>query len=152
VRGAVQLADGAWLVSGGWIDAAGGGCSAPPVSRVRGDWAQHLGEMRGAAWPMEGGRPACAPIRHPMDTGFVANIPTYNIETLRFTSPPGGAGRDGDLGLRLGRPGLHPDAPRGAGDVLEIAARDSNGRDYTAPLSWEACMTVILAAAACWAG
>lgn len=80
VRGAVQIADGTWLVSGGWIDAAGGGCSAPPLSRVRGDWAQHLGEIRGEAWPAEkvGVARLRIVMRHPMDTGFVANIPTYN--------------------------------------------------------------------------
>ncbi|WP_235600958.1 quinoprotein dehydrogenase-associated SoxYZ-like carrier, partial [Sphingobium sp. 22B] len=79
VRGAVQLASGEWLVSGGWIDAAGGGCSTPPVSRVKGDWADHLGEIRGEAWPVAG--PVAASrlrlnFRHPMDTGLVDAIPT----------------------------------------------------------------------------
>ena len=48
VRVAALDAQGRWHVSGGWVDAAGGGCSAPPVSRARGDWADHLGELRGA--------------------------------------------------------------------------------------------------------
>ena len=65
-------------------------CSAPPVSRMKGDWAQHLGEMRGEAWPMaDGASRLRVTFRHPMDTGFVANIPTYHIEQMRVTGPDG---------------------------------------------------------------
>ncbi len=89
VRGAVQLADGSWLVSGGWIDAAGGGCSAPPASRVSGDWAQHLGEVRGGLWRTATGPRAQIAFRHPMDTGFVANIASYYIDQLTLTGADG---------------------------------------------------------------
>lgn len=89
VRGAVQLEDGSWLVGGGWIDAAGGGCSAPPISRVKGDWAQHLGEVRGRAWPQEGGAKVQMAFRHPMDTGLVDNISAYHIETVTLKGDGG---------------------------------------------------------------
>lgn len=134
VRGAVQLADGAWLVGGGWIDAAGGGCSAPPVSRVRGDWAQHLGETHGAAWPMEGGMARLRlTMRHPMDTGYVANIPTYNLESLRVTSASGAVLGEMDIWAAVAEDPAFTLMLRAApGDVLAIAGRDSNGRDYAA--------------------
>ena len=89
VRGAVLTADGVWHVAGGWVDAAGGGCSAPPVSRVRGDWADHLGELRGAAWPQGDATRVRIAIRHPMDTGLVENIPAYNIEEVTFAAEDG---------------------------------------------------------------
>lgn len=83
VRAAVLAADGRWHVSGHWVDAAGGGCSAPPVSRARGDWADHLGELRGAAFTSAEGTRLRFTVRHPMDTGLVENIPAYHIETVR---------------------------------------------------------------------
>jgi len=135
VRGAVQLADGSWLVSGGWIDAAGGGCSLPPVSRVKGDWAQHLGEVRGMAVWSEAGTRVRLAFRHPMDTGFDDNIPTYNLEALTLT------GADGD---KLGEMQIEAsvaedpditvivDAARGA--PVTMAGRDTNGIEYGARL------------------
>ncbi|MBB3859336.1 sulfur-oxidizing protein SoxY [Novosphingobium hassiacum] len=83
VRAAVLTSDGVWHLAGQWIDAAGGGCSAPPVSRVKGDWADHLGEARAAAWNQDGGQTRLRmTFRHPMDTGLVENIAAYNIERL----------------------------------------------------------------------
>lgn len=90
VRAAVQTQDGVWHVGGSWIDAAGGGCSAPPVSRVKGDWADHLGEVRGAQWPEKAGETRLRlAFRHPMDTGLVENIPAYNIERLTVRDASG---------------------------------------------------------------
>jgi len=137
VRGAVQLANGQWLVSGGWVDAAGGGCSAPPLSRVRGDWADHLGEMRGEAWPTgeTGTARLRVTIRHPMDTGFVANIPTYNIEELSVKSASGETMADMEIWASVAEDPAITIMPHAApGDALTVDARDSNGRDYIAHL------------------
>ena len=82
VRAAVLTRDGTWHVNGEWVDAAGGGCSAPPLSRVKGDWADHLGEMRGNAWAQGDQVRLRFGFRHPMDTGLVESIPAYNIDTL----------------------------------------------------------------------
>ena len=89
VRAAVLLEDGTWHVSGGWVDASGGGCSAPPVSRVKGDWAEHLGEMRGSGWREGSETRLRVSFRHPMDTGLVENIPAYNIESVSVTGANG---------------------------------------------------------------
>jgi len=136
VRGAVQLADGRWLVSGGWIDAAGGGCSAPPVSRVKGDWAQHLGEVRGRAWAETGGARVRLAFRHPMDTGFVANIPTYNLETVTLRGPGGADYGTVSLEASVGEdPALTLITPAKAGEALTMAGRDTNGIEYGAKLT-----------------
>lgn len=135
VRGAVQLADGSWHVWGGWIDAAGGGCSAPPVSRVKGDWAEHLGEIRGSAWPAEDGRSARLrmTIRHPMDTGYVENISAYHIEQLRLADAGGRELGEMTVFASVAEDPAFTLMPLvRAGEQISIAARDTNGRDYEA--------------------
>lgn len=90
VRAAVLTRDGTWHLGGSWIDAAGGGCSAPPVSRVKGDWSDHLGEARAAAWAEASGQARLRiTFRHPMDTGLVENIAAYNIERLTVRAANG---------------------------------------------------------------
>ncbi len=135
VRAAVLAADGKWHVGSAWVDAAGGGCSAPPVGRVKGDWAQHLGEIRGAAWRDGTATRLRFTVRHPMDTGLVENIAAYNLETMHVR------GADGVDLARMEIHGsvsedpaftllLHPikDGP------LAIALRDSDGREFTATI------------------
>lgn len=131
VRAAVLTADGVWHVSGGWVDAAGGGCSAPPVSRVKGDWADHLGEMRGAAWDEAGDVRLRVGFRHPMDTGLVENIPAYNIETLAVTDAGGATLAEMEI---WGSVSEDPSftlmvRPQTAGN-LNVAARDTNGLEF----------------------
>lgn len=136
VRGAVQLADGSWLVSGGWVDAAGGGCSAPPLSRVKGDWAQHLGEVRGLAVRDAGGTRIRLAFRHPMDTGFVANIPTYHLEQVALT---GTAGKKlGEMAVEASvaeDPEITVITGAAIGDTITLAARDTNGITYDGTLA-----------------
>jgi len=135
VRGAVQTADGTWHVSGGWIDAAGGGCSAPPISRVRGDWADHLGEMRGGAWQAGDAMRIRVSFRHPMDTGLVENIPAYNIETLKINDMSGkqlaamtiygSVAEDPAFTLEIA----------GAGRPVMVAARDTAGLEFSGKIA-----------------
>jgi len=136
VRGAVQLADGSWLVSGGWIDAAGGGCSLPPISRVKGDWAEHLGEVRGVARWGTGGMRIRLAFRHPMDTGLIDNIPAYNLEEVALT---GGEGRRfGDLRIEASvaeDPEFTMIVDASQNEEVVMAGRDTNGIDYTARLT-----------------
>lgn len=134
VRAAVQRAGGDWLVTGNWIDAAGGGCSAPPVSRVRGDWAEHLGEIRGAAWAGERGHARLRLLfRHPMDTGLVENIPAYHLETLTLRGENGQS--LGEMALQASvaeDPALTLLPCSAPGSSIRIDARDTNGRTYAA--------------------
>ena len=93
VRGAARTADGVWHVSGVMVDAAGGGCSAPPASYAQKDWADHVGEVQARLWPADtdGVARLRLRIRHPNDTGLVDGIPAYFIETLQVEAQtPGG--------------------------------------------------------------
>lgn len=138
VRGAVQLENGSWLVSGGWIDAAGGGCSAPPVSRVKGDWAQHIGEMRGEGLAEGRGSRLRMTVRHPMDTGLVENIATYYIETLSVKGADGRTLGDMDIWASVSEDPAFTILPVARlGETLTIDARDTNGREYSGRVTIE---------------
>jgi sulfur-oxidizing protein SoxY len=136
VRAAVLTADGVWHVAGGWVDAAGGGCSASPLSRVRGDWADRLGELRGAVWSTQDATRLRLSFRHPMDTGLAENIPVYNIEELTVRDAAGTAlarmrvhasvSEDPSFTLML--------APFITGD-LAVAARDTGGLEFAGTLA-----------------
>jgi sulfur-oxidizing protein SoxY len=135
VRGAVQLADGSWLLSGGWIDAAGGGCSAPPVSRVKGDWAQHLGEVRGRLWRGAGGARVRLAFRHPMDTGLVDNIPAYYIDDLTLRTASGRTLGEVRMQAAVAENPVLTLMPKlNAGDSVVFAGRDTNGIEYDGAL------------------
>lgn len=136
VRAAVLTGDGVWRVAGDWVDAAGGGCSAPPLSRVRGDWADHLGEMRGATWDNGQVTRLRVGFRHPMDTGLVENTPVYNIEQLTVSDAAGRA---------LARMTIHASvsedpsftlkfAPGQTGE-LAVRARDTGGLEFDGRLA-----------------
>lgn len=136
VRGAVQLEDGSWLVSGGWIDAAGGGCSAPPASRIKGDWAEHLGEVRGIAVHEADGTHVRLAFRHPMDTGFVANIATYNLDAVALS----GAGGKSYGTMRIEAsvaedPTITVIADAAAGETIALRGSDTNGIRYDGSLT-----------------
>lgn len=136
VRAAVLTADGVWHVAGDWVDAAGGGCSAPPLSRVRGDWADHLGELRGAVWHGADGARVRMSLRHPMDTGLVENIAAYNIEGITI------ADAQGTVLARMVVHGSVSEDPAftlmlapGTPGNLAVRARDTGGMEFSGTLA-----------------
>jgi len=136
VRAAVLTGDGTWHVAGRWIDAAGGGCSAPPVSRVKGDWAQHLGEIRGRQWTEAGGGRLRIAVRHPMDTGLVDNIAAYNLETMTVRDANGTAlGAMTIYGSVSEDPAFTVLLPPQPGGALAVHLADTNGRTFDASIA-----------------
>jgi sulfur-oxidizing protein SoxY len=136
VRAAVLTKDGTWHVSGAWIDAAGGGCSAPPVSRVKGDWSDHLGEMHGAAWRHSGTETRLrVTVRHPMDTGLVENIPAYNLERLTVTSAAGKPLADLHIFGAVSEDPAFTLIVDDATGPLSVAARDTSGLEFTGTIA-----------------
>lgn len=133
VRAAVQTRDGTWHVGGSWVDAAGGGCSAPPASRVRGDWAEHLGEVRGAAWTdidrdMVRLRMT---FRHPMDTGLVENVPPYNIERLTIRDDAGKLLGEMDIFGSVAEDPAFTVMIESHGGAVRFVARDTAGLEFS---------------------
>lgn len=71
-----------------------------------------------------------------MDTGFVANIATYNLENVKLT---GAAGADyGTVEMEASvaeDPVLTLITAASPGEALTVEGRDTNGIDYNAKLS-----------------
>lgn len=91
IRAAALTSDGVWHVGGTWVDAAGGGCTAPSYGRATGTWADTLGQVRYRRWqddddPVERLR---LQVMHPMDTGLADGIPAFYIDQLRLSDDAG---------------------------------------------------------------
>lgn len=73
---AAALAGGVWHVGGVYLDAVGGGCSAPAVARKQSDWYKTVGQTQGRLWrEKDDWARARFRIRHPMDTGLAKEEP-----------------------------------------------------------------------------
>ncbi|SOZ10025.1 quinoprotein dehydrogenase-associated SoxYZ-like carrier [Cupriavidus taiwanensis] len=84
VRVAARTRDGTWHVGSAWVDAGGGGCTVPGATRRDGSWSRTLNRVEARVFPGlgEGGARVRLRVMHPMDTGLVAGIPAFHIETL----------------------------------------------------------------------
>ena len=93
VRAAVLDSNGLWYVGGAWLDAAGGGCTAPSTGNASPYWEEHLGEIKSRSFSTV--QSVSDAIRfkfkiiHPMDTGLASNIPEFYIEQLQVRTEGG---------------------------------------------------------------
>ncbi len=90
VRAAARTKDGVWHVGGSWLDATGGGCTAPSMGRTLDNWVDTLGDVKSRLWS-RADRPDRLRFRimHPMDTGLAPGIPEFYIETLELKDKHG---------------------------------------------------------------
>lgn len=142
VRAAAQTVDGVWHVGSVFLDAAGGGCSAPAMARNDADWSDTVGHAQGRLYrEVDGSVRVRFRVRHPMDTGLARdNTPSYFIENLDFRSDAGEqlatlelrepVSEDPTLTVLL-RLSLEDKG-------LTILGRDNQGETYTSmiPASW----------------
>ncbi|NUB09244.1 quinoprotein dehydrogenase-associated SoxYZ-like carrier [Azospirillum sp. Vi22] len=147
LRAAARTPDGVWHIGGKLLDAAGGGCTAPPATYAAADWADHVGEVQGRAWAPSGqgaGEDKATRVRflvrHPMDTGLVAGIPAYFIEALTLRDADGRA----LARLQTAEPLSENPVftlevqPAAGGRSLTLDGRDNQGGEVKAaiPLPW----------------
>ncbi|MCB1520371.1 MAG: quinoprotein dehydrogenase-associated SoxYZ-like carrier [Hyphomicrobiaceae bacterium] len=142
VRAAALTADGVWHVGGVFLNAAGGGCSAPAMARQDEDWSQTVGHARGKLWrEVDGSTRVRFRVRHPMDTGLARdNTPSFFIEQLDMRSADGQSlaslelkepvSEDPTLTMMVRLPV--------ADNALTIDGRDNGGETYRSkiPASW----------------
>ncbi len=135
IRASVETQDGAWHIGSTYIDAAGGGCTAPAHAYASDDWEEHLGEVRGRLWAASGR--ARFIVDHPMDTGLAGDIPVFIIEDLALET---------DDGVKLARIELSEPvnedpaftlyfAPGTLPASLHVRGRDNNGNDIDGVIS-----------------
>ncbi len=81
VRAAVKTNDGSWYVGGRWLEAAGGGCTAPGTGTLIPDWQDKLLNVTSRVKMNDAyiGRLRFK-IKHPMDTGLADGIPEFYIK------------------------------------------------------------------------
>ena len=93
VRAAALTSDGVWHVGGVFLDAAGGGCSAPAMARQMADWSETVGQTQAKLWrELDGSARVRLRMRHPMDTGLATdNTPAFYVETLKLRAGNGEA-------------------------------------------------------------
>ena len=91
VRAAALDGNGVWHVGGVFLEAAGGGCSAPAMARKDADWSETLGQSHGKMYrDADGTTRARLRVRHPMDTGLAKdNTPAYYIERVEARAASG---------------------------------------------------------------
>ncbi len=142
VRAAALTGDGVWHVGGVFLDAAGGGCSAPAMARKMADWSETVGQTQAKLWrELDGSARVRLKVRHPMDTGLATdNTPAYFIETLKVRGSEGKAladiemfepvSEDPTLTLMLRLPASTIN--------VELEARDNNGGLFqsSVPAPW----------------
>tara|TARA_B100002049_G_scaffold235590_1_gene220319 strand:- start:789 stop:1577 length:789 start_codon:yes stop_codon:yes gene_type:complete len=135
IRAAMQTADGTWHVGGAWVDAQGGGCTAPSVGNSSAIWQSRLGEVSGRLWAAadagEPGQRLKLRVVHPMDTGLAAGIPAFYIRDITISDFEG---------RTLAR--LAPDEPVSENPVfaldldhdgpVTVEGRDNNGNTFSA--------------------
>jgi sulfur-oxidizing protein SoxY len=139
VRAAARTADGVWHVGGTWVDAAGGGCTAPGAGRNAGGWEKVLNDVNGRMWAEpDAGRRVRVRVMHPMDTGLAPGIPAFFIERLVLEDDAGTAY------LRLNtfepvaeNPIFTFDLPAGArpAGALVLSGADNNGNRIAARIT-----------------
>lgn len=138
VRAMVKTRDGQWHVGSTWVQAAGGGCTVPGATRADGSWSRTLNQVQTRFFSnvLAGSQRLRVRIMHPMDTGLVAGIPAFYVESLQLMD---------DAGRVWWRLALHepvsenplltfelPERPNG---ILRLAGRDNNGNPIGAEVS-----------------
>ena len=132
IRAAVRK-DGKWHVGARYLDASGGGCSAPPAVEARIDW-DNIGQMRAELW-----REAQDQLRirlritHPMDTGLHKE-PAFFIQEVHFADADGVPLADMEVHEPIAANPvftLQFAEPR-RGDHIAVMARDNSGGEYRA--------------------
>lgn len=133
IRAALLGQDGVWHVGSAWIDAAGGGCTAPSVVRAQPGWEDRLGQVHGASFARNDVQRLRLQISHPMDNGLVGGVPEFFLDHAELRTP------DGEV---LARFDLFPAVSENPTLTMEVRGHphtvlwlhDNNGNEFQAEL------------------
>lgn len=138
IRVGVRTSDGVWHVNGAYVNAAGGGCTAPALAHGTEDWYKTLGQTR-AITRRESSVLTRLSLRmqHPMDTGLAPGIPVFHMSKMLIKSADGTELAD----LELFEPvSENPTVTvktmiNNSIEELLVYARDTEGNEFEVPLS-----------------
>jgi len=140
----VKTADGVWHIGGAYVDAAGGGCTAPAMAHGVSNWMQTLGMTRAIGRRDSAGNARMTlKMKHPMDTGLASGIPVFYMSDLQVRDDAGELIADIKLYEPISEdPTLTLKPLLGtAASTLQISARDTEGNEYAFPLAMPAAVT-----------
>jgi len=130
----VQTGDGVWHIGGAYVDAAGGGCTAPAAAHGISNWMDSLGITRTIARRrvFDHAR-MTVKMKHPMDTGLADGIPAFYMNELNVTNAAGELVAEVDLFEPVSEDPtltLLPKMNSAASTTLHVNARDTEGNEY----------------------
>jgi len=130
----VQTEDGVWHMGGAYVDAAGGGCTAPAAAHGNKNWMDTLGITRTIARRrvFDHAR-MTVKMKHPMDTGLAAGIPAFYMSELSVTNDTGELVAEIDLFEPVSEDPtltLLPKMRTADASQLHVQARDTEGNEY----------------------
>lgn len=131
VRAAARTGDGVWHVGGTIVNTAGGGCTAPSAGSASIEWQKRLNEVSARTWN-EGPHSGRVRVRivHPMDTGLIAGIPAFHLESLELRNEEGKPLMRLDLAQPVSENPvftLQRSGAAGAAGTIRLLGRDNNG-------------------------
>ena len=138
IRVGVKTSDGKWHINGAWVDAAGGGCTAPAAAHGNANWMKTLGLTRAVARresPLF--TRVSLRMRHPMDTGLAHGIPVFYMSDIDVKLPDGTPLAELQLFEPVSENPTLTLKPRVATehDSLDVLARDTEGHEFRFQLS-----------------
>lgn len=132
-----RTSDGVWHMGGAYVDAAGGGCTAPAMAHGQSNWMKTLGKTR-ALTRRESALNARMTIRmrHPMDTGLAAGIPAFFMNKITVKDEAGNAVAELDLYEPVSENPTVTIKPKVGQkeETLQVSARDNEGNEFGFPL------------------
>jgi len=134
----VRTKDGVWHMGGAYVDASGGGCTAPAMAHGISNWMKELGTTR-ASTRRESALSARMTIRmrHPMDTGLAEGIPAFFMNKITVRNAAGDALAEVDLYEPVSENPtitIKPKVGQGV-EKLQVSARDTEGNEFGFPLT-----------------
>lgn len=133
IRVGVKTSDGQWHVNGAWVDAAGGGCTAPAAAHGTANWMRTLGQTRAVARRETDLMTRLSMrMRHPMDTGLADGIPVFHMSDIKVKLPDGTPLADVQLFEPVSENPTLTLKPlvASAESSMEVFARDTEGNEF----------------------
>lgn len=131
IRAAFLLEDGLWHVGTGYIEATGGGCSAPSLTRAQEGWEKNLGQILGARYHRGSSDHLRMRISHPMDNGLMAGSdPEFYLDHAQLRDTDGNVLADIEMHASLSENPTMTLAVKNNTETL-LWLRDNNGNEFT---------------------
>jgi sulfur-oxidizing protein SoxY len=133
IRAAVRTSDGVWHVNGTYVNAAGGGCTAPAAAHGTNNWYDTLGQTRAISRRETNDLARLLlRMRHPMDTGLADGIPVFYMNEVKIRDEQGVALADVDLFEPISENPTLTLKPKVSSDSSELSvyARDTEGHEF----------------------